>query len=205
MAIGLPSPCFALDLEPRTWSHIPLGGSFAGGALVHTDADIFVNPALLLEDVEMRLDTMAAKYPHSFEFFGKSARIDVTQGYQEGRWRGLVDGTSTTVTRSGWSDTFVRIAANLYGAPPLAGKEFADYRARTKDETSSASAWPCDYRRGITWTTSSSTWVRTDTPCARRSGWFSGAASGPPKSPPKSPSIPITTISLMAKPSNRNP
>jgi hypothetical protein len=38
-------------------------------------------------------------------------------------------------SRSGWSDTFVRFATNLYGAPPLAGKDFADYRARTKDET----------------------------------------------------------------------
>ncbi len=134
-SIGLSLPCLALDLEPRRWSHIPLGSSFAGGALVHTEADIFVDPALLLEDVEMRLDTVAAKYVHSFELGGRSARIDVTQAYQDGRWKGLLDGTPEVASRSGWSDTFVRFAANLYGAPPLAGKDFADYRARTKDET----------------------------------------------------------------------
>lgn len=135
IAIVLSSPCFALDLEPRRWGHIPLGGSFAGGALVHTEADIFADPALLLDDVEMRLDTVVAKYIYSFELLGKSARIDVAQAYQEGRWKGLVDGTPSSITRNGWSDTFVRFAANLYGAPPLEGKEFADYRARAKDET----------------------------------------------------------------------
>lgn len=134
VAIGLPLPGLALDLEPRRWNHIPLGGNFAGVAALHTEADIFFNPALKLEDVEMRLDTVAAKYVHGFELFGKSARIDVSQGYQKGRWKGLVDGTPDSITRSGWTDTFVRLATNLYGAPPLKGKAFADYRARTKDE-----------------------------------------------------------------------
>jgi len=37
--------------------------------------------------------------------------------------------------RSGLSDTFVRLAVNLYGAPPLRGKAFAAYRAKKKNET----------------------------------------------------------------------
>ena len=132
---GFVLPCFALDLEPLKWNHIPLGTSFAGGAYAYTEADISVDPALQLEEVEMKLDTVAAKYIHAFEIFGKSARIGITQAYQKGRWSGLVDGTPASIKRSGWSDTFVRFAANLYGGPPLSGKDFSDYRATLKEET----------------------------------------------------------------------
>jgi hypothetical protein len=132
---GLSLPCIALDLEPLKWNHIPLGTSFAGGAYAYTEADITVDPVLQLEDMEMTLDTVAAKYIYAFELFGKSARIGITQAYQKGRWSGLLDGTPAAIKRSGWSDTFVRIAANLYGGPPLGGKDFSDYRATRKEET----------------------------------------------------------------------
>ena len=128
-------PAAALDLEARRWSHIPLGSNFAGGAYAYTEADIKVDPALLLDDVEMKLDTVAAKYIHAFELWGKSARIDITQAYQKGRWKGLVNGVPDSVKRSGLSDTFVRFAVNFYGAPPLSGNAFKQYRASNRDET----------------------------------------------------------------------
>ena len=36
----------------------------------------------------------------------------------------------TTARRNGASDTFLRLAVHLYGSPPLAGKEFQEYRSR---------------------------------------------------------------------------
>ena len=61
IAFGAVFPCFALDLEAGLWNHIPLGSNFVGGAYAYTEADIIANPALLLEDVDMKLDTVAAK------------------------------------------------------------------------------------------------------------------------------------------------
>lgn len=132
---GLAFPCFALEPEPRKWNHLPLGTNFAGVGYVYAEADIFADPALLLENVEMELHTWAAKYIRTFELFEKSARFDLTQAYQEGRWTGLLNGVSASTSRKGWSDTFLRLAVNLYGAPPLSGKEFADYRSNVKNET----------------------------------------------------------------------
>ena len=83
----------------------------------------------------MELHTWAVKYIRTFELFQKSARVDFTQGYQEGRWTGLVDGVPTSIKRSGLSDSLLRFAINLYGAPPLEGKEFVAYRARVDVET----------------------------------------------------------------------
>jgi hypothetical protein len=35
-------PCSAQDIEPRRWSHLPLGGNFAGVAYAYTEGDIFL-------------------------------------------------------------------------------------------------------------------------------------------------------------------
>lgn len=112
-----------------------MGANFAGGAYIYTEADIFFDPALSLENVKLKLHTWSGAYVHAFELFDKSARIDIKQAYQKGKWTGLLDGKSASATRSGWSDTSVRFAVNLYGAPPLSGEEFAAYRLKIEDET----------------------------------------------------------------------
>jgi hypothetical protein len=134
-AASLMPPCLAMDLEPRQWSHLPVGTNFAGIAYAYTRADISFDPVLRIEDAEMELRTWAGKYIRTFGLFGKSARVDLTQAYQEGEWTGLLDGVPTSVSRSGLSDTFVRLAVNLYGAPPLSRKEFAAYRSGINTET----------------------------------------------------------------------
>ena len=128
-------PCLADELEPRRWSHLPIDTKFFGAGYAYTEADISFDPVLKLENVEMELDNWAAKYIRTFALFNKTARIGILQAYQEGRWSGLVDGIPKSINRSGWADTLLRFAINLYGAPPLQGKEYAAYRASTPVET----------------------------------------------------------------------
>lgn len=132
---ALALPCLAQDIEPRRWSHLPIGSNFGGVAYAHTEGAISFNPVLGIEDGEFDLNTAGFKYIHAFEILGKSARIDLAQTYQSGSWSGLVNGVSTTVERNGWADSTLRIAVNLYGAPPLSGQEFVDYRKATYCET----------------------------------------------------------------------
>lgn len=134
-ALLLTLPCLGQDIEPRRWSHLPLGSDFAAGAYAYTTGDITLDPVLRIEDAEFDLQTVAGKYIRSFELLGKSARFDLIQGYQNGRWNGLLNGVPTTVKRDGWTDTTLRFAINLIGAPPLKGKEFAEYRAQADHET----------------------------------------------------------------------
>jgi len=128
-------PSHAQELEPRRWGHLPLGANFLGVGYVYTSGDIALDPVLQIEDADVEMHSLAAKYIHSFELLGKSARFDLVQVYQNGDWEGLLNGTPTAVSRSGWSDTTIRFAVNLLGAPPLAGKEFANYRAGVQCET----------------------------------------------------------------------
>ena len=135
LILGLPFLCFAQELEPRRWSHLPTGKNFIGGGYAYTEADIFLDPVLRIEDGEMEMHTLALKYIRTFELLQKSARIDFTQAYQEARYTGLLNGVSTSIKRSGLADSVLRFAINLYGAPPLEGKEFAAYRAKVDVET----------------------------------------------------------------------
>ena len=135
VVLGLSLPCLAQEIEPRRWSHLPIGVNFAGVGYSYTEADISFDPVLRIENAKMEMHTYAFKYIRTFELLQKSARIDFIQGVQEGRWTGLVDGVPRSIKRSGLTDSVLRFAVNLYGAPPLEGKEFEAYRAKVDVET----------------------------------------------------------------------
>ncbi|MEK6231520.1 MAG: transporter [Luteolibacter sp.] len=135
IAIFLTLPCTAQELVPRRWSHLPMDMNFTGAGYAYTTGDIAFNPLLLIEDGELTMQTFVSKYIRTFEVFEKSARFDIAQAYQSGKWTGLLDGVSASTERNGLRDTVVRLAINLFGGPPLKGKEFAEYRANTSCET----------------------------------------------------------------------
>ena len=133
--LWLAVPSIAQELDPRRWSHLPINTNFFGGGYAHTDGNISFDPALKIEGAEVELHSSVLSYIRTFELLGKTARLDVTQGWRDARWSGTVDGVDTTVKRSGLTDTRLRFSMNVIGAPPLAGRDYAAYRAATKMET----------------------------------------------------------------------
>jgi hypothetical protein len=125
----------AQELEPRRWSHLPVQVNFAAAAYAYTAADIFFDPALELSDVEMELHTVAVKYIRTGQLLGRSVRAEATVPYQHAEWTGLLQGVSTNTSRRGFADPIVRGTILLVGGPPLAGAEFARYRAEHPVET----------------------------------------------------------------------
>lgn len=127
--LSLPAdPVSAQDLEPRRWSHLPNDLNVFGAGLGLTDGDISFDPVLLIEDATFELGTLGTSYVRTFDWLGKSARLDVSVPYGYGRWEGLVDGVDTSVRRHGAMDPRVRLSMNLWGAPPLSGEAFVNYR-----------------------------------------------------------------------------
>jgi hypothetical protein len=43
-------PCFSQDIEPRRWSHLPIGANFLGAAYAYTQGDLYLNPVLGIEN-----------------------------------------------------------------------------------------------------------------------------------------------------------
>lgn len=127
--------CEAQQLQPRRWSHLPIATNFAGAGYGYTRADISFDPVLRIEQAKLELHTFPMKYIRTFEFAGRTARIDWLQAYQRATWTGLLDGAPASTSRNGWSDMSLRFAINLLGAPPLRAKEFKEYRASISEET----------------------------------------------------------------------
>src|SRR6266567_8173622 len=82
----------AQDIEPRRWSHLPIGANFGAAAYAYTTGDIYLDPELKIQNAQFDLHTIAVKYIRSFELLGQSARVDLTQPYQIGHWSGLLNG-----------------------------------------------------------------------------------------------------------------
>lgn len=118
----------AQDLEPRRWSHLPMDLNVVGLGGGWTNGDLFLDPVLLAEDVTYDLYIGAAGYVRTFELLGKSSRFDFTVPYGAGRWEGYLDGEYASVRRRGFLDPVMRFSINLYGAPPLATKDYMQYR-----------------------------------------------------------------------------
>jgi hypothetical protein len=127
--------CQAIDLEPRRWTHLPMGTNFGGGGYARTQGDIDLDPVLRAEDVEMDMDSWVFQYIRSFEFANKSASLSLTQAQHNAIWSGLLDGVPTSVHRVGLADPVLRLAIIIKGAPPLKGKDFLTYRGKQDIET----------------------------------------------------------------------
>lgn len=120
---------YAQDLEPRRWTHLPVGTNTIGVTYAYTRGDVFFDPVLQLEDVTVQAHTGVASYVRAFDVFGKTGRLDVIVPWQRARWEGLVSGAPASRTQQGFDDPWVRFSVDLAGAPALRGKEFLDYLA----------------------------------------------------------------------------
>lgn len=132
---GLPQPGRAQEIQPRRWSHLPIDGNFAGGGVAFTEGEIQFDPVLDIRNAGFDLMTYAASYIRTFELLGKSARIDLKAAYQEGTWSGIRDDAPVNTSRSGYADPSLRLAVNLYGAPPLKGKAYREYAHSSHEDT----------------------------------------------------------------------
>jgi hypothetical protein len=121
----------AQELEPRRWSHLPVGANFAGAGYAYTDSDILFNPALELENVRGEVHTTVFAYLRALDVFGKSGRIDVMLPYSAGRWDGLLEGQPASTRRHGFGDPRFRFAVNVLGSPAQRGAEFRQFEVDT--------------------------------------------------------------------------
>jgi hypothetical protein len=135
-----PSLCTAQDLEPRRWTHLPVGTNILGVGYALTSGDLSFDPVLEIQDARVEMQTATASYTRYLALGERTARIDLVVPMQSGRWDGLVSGTPTSVARDGLADPVVRLSANLFGAPALSGKDFGEYRRQHPVQTSVGAA-----------------------------------------------------------------
>ena len=121
----------AQELEPRAYSVSPKGVNFVVFGFTRSTGDIDFDPSLPIEDASAVLHATFSAYAHALDFFGRSANVAVTVPYVWGDLEGKVNGSAQQAHRSGLSNSAVRFAVNLYGAPAMDLERFARYREKT--------------------------------------------------------------------------
>lgn len=123
------APVAAQDLEPRRWTHLPVGTNVVALAYAGKDSEIFFNPLIGITDGSANLNAWLARYSYSFDWLGKTARVDGMLPYVSGTWQGLVGEEPGLRTIRSAGDPWLRLSVNLYGAPALDKQALAEYVA----------------------------------------------------------------------------
>ena len=126
---------WAQDLEPRRWTHLPVGTHILALGYAGQETDIYFNPLIGITDGTGDVNAWLARYSYSFDWGGKTARVDSILPYVSGTWQGLVNGEPGRRTITGGGDPWLRLSMNFTGAPALSGEAYGDFLANNPVRT----------------------------------------------------------------------
>lgn len=121
----------AQEVEPRTYANTPVGMNFLAVGYSYSSGNVFMDPALPIEDLDARLNIAFARYIRTFSLFGASAKIKGLVPWSSGHWEGFLDGEFRTRDASGFADTRLGLDVLLVGAPVLKPVEFGGYEQKS--------------------------------------------------------------------------
>ena len=125
------TPSGAQDIEPGTYTNIPVGANALVVGIGRTTGEVVFDPTLPVEDAEADIYAVSLGYVRGLDVAGRSGRLELLVPYTWGSAEGLFEGDATKITRSGLADARVRFAVNLLGAPALAPRDFGSFRQGT--------------------------------------------------------------------------
>jgi hypothetical protein len=118
----------AQSIEPRAYSNAPIGVNFLIAGYAYTRGGLAFDTSIPVTDPHLHTSNAVLAYARVLDLSGMSAKFDAVVPYA---WlSGTADFQGETIQRivSGFSDPAFRLSVNLYGAPAMNLKEFADYQ-----------------------------------------------------------------------------
>ncbi len=117
----------AQDIEPRAYSNAPIGVNFLIAGYAYTRGGIAFGEQLPITNPNLTTSNLVLAYARVLDLWGMSAKFDATVPYTF--LSGTADYHGQNVRRDvdGFSNSTFRLSVNLYGAPALSLKEFADW------------------------------------------------------------------------------
>ena len=116
------------DIEPRRWSPIPLGTHVLGAGYSYTSGDVFFDPLLQAENVEIRAHSLVVSFVQPFKVRNKMASISLLVPFSAADWSGLLSGEPASVNRTGFADPRIRTSILLIGPPAGNALELQQYK-----------------------------------------------------------------------------
>jgi len=123
-----PSRAHAQDLEPRAYANTPVGMNFVLLGYAYSEGGVTVDPSVPLTNADIHIHSTFLGYARSLDLWGLSGKVAAVLPHA---WlSGTADFMGQPRERevSGFGDPKLQLSVNLYGAPALSLKEFADYK-----------------------------------------------------------------------------
>jgi len=122
---------FGQELELRTYANTPTGINIFALGYTHSSGNVFLDPALPVNNLDGQLNIALVGYARTFSLLGRNAKFKTFLPYAFGDWKGTVSGVPETRDASGFGDVRVKLEWNFYGAPALNAKDFSSWKQKT--------------------------------------------------------------------------
>lgn len=123
---------FAQELTPRAYWPTPEGTNVLVLGYQNTFGSVLTDPSLPVTGVRSDINYLLATYQHTFNWFSRTAIVQVSAPYSWGTTKGYLEGQYRDRKTSGIADTQVRFAINLRGAPSMDQEGFRELLANPK-------------------------------------------------------------------------
>ncbi|MEI6269026.1 MAG: transporter [Methylococcaceae bacterium] len=125
------SPVSKADIEPRSYSNIPTGINFLLAGYSYMKGNVAFAPTLPINNAKLETQSSVFAYIRSLDLWGKSGKVDIIlpEAWLSGQAEVLGQQRERDVV--GFADPMVRLYVNLFGAPAMSMKDFANYKQDT--------------------------------------------------------------------------
>ena len=117
----------AQELEPRSYTNIPIGETFLVLGASRSDGDLSPNPSSPLQDAALTIDTGIVGLAHTFAIGDDSAKVDLAIARSCYEGSAVFRGEFIEGRRCEYADPRIRVGWNFYGAPAMQLKDFATW------------------------------------------------------------------------------
>jgi len=115
---------FAQDLEPRTYTNIPVGQNFLGVGYAYSDGELNPSASSPIKDADITIDGPVIAYARSLDLWGNAGKVDVSWARICIEGSAINDGDKIKADRCGAADPKFGFSYLFYGAPSMTMQEF---------------------------------------------------------------------------------
>jgi hypothetical protein len=118
----------AQDLEPRSYTNIPIDMHFLVAGYGRSQGGLSPAPEVPIEQSQIEINAGIIGYATTFDLGGSSSKFDVVASRVCMAGSAVFQGEYVEAERCGYADPVLKLTWNFYGAPALTRQEFGQYQ-----------------------------------------------------------------------------
>lgn len=125
------SRLLAQELDPRAYARVPVDATVLIAGFNYTYGSVVLDPTLPIKDLDAKVELPMLGIARTFSLFGLTSQAFAVLPYSWAQASGKVLGEDSSITRSGFGDTRLRVSVLFLGAPAATVEEFAKSSPQT--------------------------------------------------------------------------